>query len=96
MTTENAKESFKEMISKGVASGEISPNKGVELYNFILKVMEKNSSIKTLEEIKDDLAKEYGEEHFDALLQSKISIGYLPMAKKLLDTSTYRYLIQFK
>lgn len=51
--------------------------------------------MKTLEEIKKEVASECFEEHFDVLLQSEIDVGDYVIARALLIDVANRYVDQF-
>lgn len=51
--------------------------------------------MKTIDEIKSEVAKECGEKHFDVLIQAELSIGDLRTARKLYDTVLDRFFNQF-
>lgn len=52
--------------------------------------------MKTMEEVQQDVAKEYGEENFEVLLDAEISCEDYETAKKLLRTVADKYVDQFK
>jgi len=51
--------------------------------------------MKTIEEIKKEVANECAEEHFEVLLDAELSVGNLKMAKRLLTQVVERYIAQY-
>ncbi|MGG5486278.1 hypothetical protein [Gaetbulibacter sp. PBL-D1] len=51
--------------------------------------------MKSIDEIKKEVANECGEEHFEVLFDSEISVGDYKTARKLYDTVLDRYFKQF-
>jgi hypothetical protein len=52
--------------------------------------------MKEIDEIKKQIAKECGEEHFDVIFETEISIGNYTQAKKLWNEIGERYIKQFE
>jgi hypothetical protein len=52
--------------------------------------------MKTIEEIKKEIAEECGEKHFDILVETEMSVGDYEQAKKLLMELENRFIDQFK
>lgn len=52
--------------------------------------------MRTLDEIKLEVAKECGEEHFDVIFESEIMVGDFEQAKRLWDEVGKRYIRQFE
>ena len=52
--------------------------------------------MKTIQQIKKEIAKECGEKHFEVLFESEISVGDYTTALKLWNRIGKRYIQQFK
>jgi hypothetical protein len=51
--------------------------------------------METIEEIREEVAKQLGELHFDVLLETEISLGDFKTEKYLLDLVSERYINQY-
>jgi len=54
------------------------------------------TNIKTIEEIKNEIAKECVEDYFEVIFNAEISVGDYEQAKKLWNEVGERYINQFK
>jgi hypothetical protein len=52
--------------------------------------------MKTIDQIKKDVAKECAEEHFDVIFEAEIMVGDYEQARRLWDEVGNRYIKQFE